>query len=75
INDDFSRPGLTLNDALTCTVTWNRNEYPTLQLTYPRDGNHMIELQQGHYIMEDMGYKLIHQLFKITHVQQELDQV
>lgn len=75
INDDFSRPGLTLNDALTCTVTWNRNEYPTLQLTYPRDGNHMIELQQGRYIMEDMGYKLIHQLFKITHVQQELDQV
>ena len=33
INDDFSKPGLTLKDALTCTVTWNRNEYPTLQMT------------------------------------------
>lgn len=75
INDDFSRPGITLKDALTCTVTWNRNEYPTLQLTYPRDGSHMIDIQQDRYIMEDCGYKFPHQLFKITHVTQELDQV
>lgn len=75
INDDFSKPGLTLKDALTCTVTWNRNEYPTLQMTYPRDGTHMIDIQQDRYIMEDCGFKFPHQLFKITHVTQELDQV
>ena len=75
INDDFSKPGLTLKDALTCTVTWNRNEYPTLQMTYPRDGIHMIDIQQDRYIMEDCGFKFPHQLFKITHVTQELDQV
>lgn len=75
INDDFSKPGLTLKDALTCTVTWNRNEYPTLQMTYPRDGIHMIDIQQDRYIMEDCGFKFLHQLFKITHVTQELDQV
>lgn len=75
INDDFTRPGITLKDALTCTVTWNRNEYPTLQMTYPRDGSHMIDIQENSYIMEDCGYKFPHQLFKITHVTQELDQV
>lgn len=75
INDDFSKPGLTLKDALTCTVTWNRNEYPTLQMSYPRDGIHMIDIQQDRYIMEDYGFKFPHQLFKITHVTQELDQV
>ena len=75
INDDFSKPGLTLKDALTCTVTWNRNEYPTLKMTYPRDGTHMIDIQQDRYIMEDCGFKFPHQLFKITHVTQELDQV
>lgn len=75
INDDFSRPGITLKDALTCTVAWNRNEYPTLQMTYPRDGSHMIDIQENYYIMEDCGYKFPHQLFKITHVTQELDQV
>ena len=75
LNDDLSRPGLTLKDALTCTVAWNRNEYPTLQMTYPRDGIHMIDIQQDRYIMEDCGFKFVHQLFKITHITQELDQV
>ena len=75
INDDFTSPGLTLSDALTCTVSWNSNEFPTLQMTYPRDGVHMIDIQKDRYIMTDINYKLIHQIFKITHTQQELDQV
>lgn len=75
LNDDLTKPGFTLSDALTCKVTWNRNEFPTLQMTYPRDGNHMIEIQKDRWIMEDCGYKFPHQLFKVTHVQQELDQV
>ena len=40
VNSDFSTPGLTLSDALSCLVTWNDNQFPTLQLTYPRDGIH-----------------------------------
>lgn len=75
VNDDIFRPGITLKDALTCPVTWNRNEYPTLQMTYPRNGSHMIEIQQNRWIMQDCGFKFPHQLFKITHVTQELDQV
>ncbi|WP_297952495.1 phage tail spike protein [uncultured Lactobacillus sp.] len=75
VNDDIFRPGITLKDALTCPVTWNRNEYPTLQMTYPCNGSHMIEIQQNRWIMQDCGFKFPHQLFKITHVTQELDQV
>lgn len=75
VNDDIFSPGITLKDALTCPVTWNRNEYPTLQMTYPRNGSHMIEIQQNRWIMQDCGFKFPHQLFKITHVTQELDQV
>ena len=75
INDDFTTPGLTLSDCLSGYVTSGYNNYPTLQFTYPRDGIHMNEIQQNRYIMTDSSYKLVHQIFKITHVQQELDQV
>ena len=75
INDDFTTPGLTLSDCLSGYVTSGYNNYPTLQFTYPRDGIHMEEIQQNRYIMTDSSYKLVHQIFKITHVQQELDQV
>lgn len=75
INSDFTTPGFTLSDALTCDVTVNFNQYPTLQMTYPRDGNHMEEIQKDRWILEDCGYKFPHQKFKITHVTQELDQV
>lgn len=75
LNDDLSRPSLTLSDALTCTVTWNRNEYPTLQMTYPRDGIHMIDIRENRYIMEDCGPKFPHQLFKIVHLTPELEDV
>ena len=75
LNDDLSRPSLTLSDALTCTVTWNRNEYPTLQMTYPRDGIHMIDIRENRYIMEDCGPKFPHQLFKIIHLTPELEDV
>ena len=75
INDDFTTPGLTLSDCLSGYVTSGYNNYPTLQFTYPKDGIHMEEIQQNRYIMTDSSYKLVHQIFKITHVQQELDQV
>ncbi len=75
INDDFTKPGLTLSDALSCTTPQQIMEYPTLQMTYPRDGIHAIEIQKDRYIMADLNRKYVHQLFKITHVQQELDQI
>ena len=37
LNDDFSTPGLTLSDALSCTAPGQIMEYPALQMTYPRD--------------------------------------
>ena len=75
LNDDFSTPGLTLSDALSCTALGQIMEYPTLQMTYPRDGVHAIEIQKDRYIMADFNRKFVHQIFKITHVQQELDQI
>lgn len=75
INDDLSTPGIPLPDALTCQVTWNRNQFPTLQLTYPRDGKNMGKIAKNKYIMADINRKFIHQLFKITHVQKELDNI
>ena len=75
INDDFTTPGLTLSDAISCQVTKSYNTFPTLQMTYPRDGVHMIEIQKDKYIMTDADYRYVHQLFKITHIQQELDEV
>lgn len=75
LNDDFSTPGLTLSDALSCTAPGQIMEYPTLQMTYPRDGVHAIEIQKDRYIMADFNRKFVHQIFKITHVQQELDQI
>lgn len=75
LNDDFSTPGLTLSDALSCTALGQIMEYPTLQMTYPRDGVHAIEIQKDRYIMADFNRKFVHQIFKITHVQQELEQI
>lgn len=75
LNDDFSTPGLALSDAISVQVTCSYNQYPTLTMTYPRDGIHMIDIEKDKYIMEDCDYRFIHQLFKIVHVTQDLDQV
>lgn len=75
VNDDFSSPGTPLPDALTCTVTWNSNQFPTLQMTYPRDGRHMSAIAKNKYLLADINRKFTHQIFKITQVQKELDNV
>ena len=75
INSDFTTPGLTLSDAISCQVTWNYNQFPTLQLTYPRDGVHVKNLKENTYIMADVNSKFVHQLFKIVHVTPEDKQV
>ena len=75
VNSDFTTPGLTLRDAISCQVTWNYNQFPTMQLTYPRDGIHVKKLVENTYILADVNYKFVHQIFKIVHVQQEQTQV
>ena len=75
VNSDFTTPGLTLRDAISCQVTWNYNQFPTMQLTYPRDGIHVKKLVENTYILADVNYKFVHQIFKIVHVQQEQSQV
>lgn len=75
VNSDFTTPGLTLKDALTCQVTWNYNQFPTLQMTYPRNGIHQDKIAENKYIVGDVNEKFIHQIFKITHVQKELDNI
>ena len=75
VNSDFTTPGLTLRDSLICKTTWNYNQFPTLQLTYPRDGIHAKKLKENTYIMADINSKFVHQLFKIVHVQPETSQL
>lgn len=73
INDDFTTVGTVLPDALTCQVVWNSNQFPTLQMTYPRDGKNALKIEPNKYILEDVNRKFTHQIFKITHVQKEFD--
>lgn len=71
VNSDFTTPGLTLSDAISCQTTWNSNQFPTLQLTYPRDGIHAKKIAENSYIMADINYKFVHQIFKVVHIQRE----
>lgn len=75
INSDLSTQGMPLRDAISCQVNWNANQFPTLQMTYPRTGIHQDKLKENTYLMADVTPKFPHQLFKITHIQQELDNV
>ena len=75
LTDDLTTAGYPLPDAITCQVSGNRNQYKTLQMTYPADGVNADKLAENKYIMEDSDAKFLHQLFKITHIQQELDNI
>lgn len=75
INDDFTTTGLTLSDAISVHVTKSYNTFDTLAMTYPRDGIHHLEIQKDRYILEDSDYRFTHQIFKITHVTEELDDI
>lgn len=75
LTDDLTTAGYPLPDAITCQVSGNSNQYKTLQMTYPADGVNADKLAENKYIMEDADAKFLHQLFKITHIQQELDNI
>lgn len=64
-----------LSDTLSCNVVRTRNQFPTLQLTYKRDGILAKELQNGRIIMSDMGPDLVHQKFRINQVQKSVDNI
>lgn len=71
---DYDTNGLgALSDALTCIVNRTFNQFPTLQMTYKRNGIHAKDLQEGHIIMTDIGPDLIHQKFRINQIQKSTD--
>lgn len=75
LTDDLTTVGYPLPDAIACQVSGNSNQYKTLQMTYPADGVNADKLAEDKYIMEDADAKFLHQLFKITHIQQELNNI
>ena len=64
-----------LSDTLSCNVVRTRNQFPTLQLTYKRDGIYAKALQNGRIIMSDMGPDLVHQKFRINQIQKSVDSI
>lgn len=73
--DDLTASGTPLPDVIDCQVNGSKNQYWTLTMTYPRNGLHQKEIQPNKWIMEDCDPKHVHQLFKITHITPELDNV
>ena len=73
--DDLTASGTPLPDVIDCQVNGSKNQYWTLTMTYPRSGLHQKEIQPNKWIMEDCDPKHVHQLFKITHITPELDNV
>lgn len=71
---DFSTRGLfSLSDAISCTVTEERNGLFELELVYPIDGNHFSDITEDRLIVatpRDMGTK---QAFRIYRRESSLD--
>ncbi|CPR84359.1 Uncharacterised protein [Chlamydia trachomatis] len=67
--DDASTQGeAALFDYIECKVTWNANQIPTLQLTYPEDGKFIKLIQVEKVIVGDINRILTHQKFRINEV-------
>lgn len=64
-----------LSDTISCNVVRSSNQFPTLQLTYKRNGVLSKELQNGRVIMSDLGPDLVHQKFRINQVQKSVDSI
>lgn len=72
--DDDSTQGLvTLSDASTCQIVFNWNSFPTLSMTYPRDGVGAKLLDYDMVIMTDISWKWVHQKFRISQMQRDGD--
>ena len=67
--DDASTQGeAALFDYTECKTTWNANQIPTLQLTYPEDGKFIKLIQVEKIIVGDLNRILTHQKFRINEV-------
>ena len=67
--DDASTQGeAALFDYIECKATWNANQIPTLQLTYPEDGKFIKLIQVEKVIVGDINRILTHQKFRINEV-------
>lgn len=67
--DDASTQGeAALFDYSECKTTWNANQIPTLQLTYPEDGKFIKLIQVEKVIVGDINRILTHQKFRINEV-------
>lgn len=72
--DDDSTQGLAvLSDAISCQIVFNWNAFPTLTMTYPRDGVGAKLLDYDKVIMTDVSWKWVHQKFRISQIQRETD--
>lgn len=74
-DDDDTQGEWVLSDATSCKVTWNRNQIPTLQMNYPRDGSAAKMLQTDGIIMSDVNSILVHQKFRIKEIQKDQNQL
>lgn len=67
--DDASTQGeAALFDYTECKTTWNANQIPTLQLTYPENGKFIKLIQVEKVIVGDINRILTHQKFRINEV-------
>lgn len=73
-DDDTEQGKVTLSDAVSCSVVFNWNAFPTLQMTYPRDGIGAKLLDYDKIIMTDISWKWVHQKFRISQIERDGDQ-
>ena len=72
--DDEDTQGLvTLSDALECKVTFNANNFPILQMTYPKKGVGAKLIDYDLVIMTDTSNKWTHQKFRIVTIAKDID--
>ena len=68
VDDARTQGEAALFDYIECKVTWNANQIPTLQLTYPRNGKFIRLIQVEKVIVGDINRFLTHQKFRINEI-------
>ncbi|MFR4967918.1 MAG: endopeptidase [Lactobacillus kalixensis] len=68
VDDDATNGLCVLFDYSECLITWNINQVPTMQLTYPRDGRFKDYFKIQRIIIGDINRELTHQKFRITEI-------
>lgn len=72
--DGFENLGLgMLSDAISCTVTEERNGEFELEMEYPIDGNHFSDIGTDKLLMAPVNENGNHQIFRIYKVEKPID--